>query len=270
MKEKVSMKRGYTLVEVLAAFAILSIAILPIMSMYPAVFRMNTNSTAIGESARIALSVVDFIKAKGYSNLTGINGNKPISSVLTKSNTMISDADPLVAESTQANTRFYLYEVISKSDYYITKGLAGTHGSTLDNSFERDFNFGVTPGSTDFFVINSRGFQIKDMRIGILLRRGKVFVDGYDFRNPIIINESLKLGSGVINSTRCLYGFRTEPVIGNLNSTEPLDEFIMGKIIIGRGAASAGGTATVKTLEQKLVGKEKVYSIQFLVSPIEM
>jgi prepilin-type N-terminal cleavage/methylation domain-containing protein len=34
-------KNGYSLIEVLAALAIISIAILPIMSMYPAIFKQN-------------------------------------------------------------------------------------------------------------------------------------------------------------------------------------------------------------------------------------
>lgn len=261
--------KGYTLVEVLAAFAILSIAILPIVSMYPAVFRMNTNATAIGESSRIALSVVDFIKAKGYSNLTGINGSKPINSVLKRSNTTIDNASPRTTESSQDNTRFYLYELKQKSDYYITNGVLGTEGETGENAFEKDFNFGQTPGATDFFVVNSRGFPIADVRIGILMRRAKVFVDGYEFRNPTVINESLKLGS-VINSTECLYGFRTEAKDLLPNSTDPIDEFIVGKIIIGRGSPSSGDNSTEKGLEQKLMNKEIVYSLQFVVTPIEM
>lgn len=258
---------GYTLVEVLAAFAILSIAILPIVSMYPAVFRMNTNATAIGESSRIALSVVDFIKAKGYSNLTGINGSKPISSVLTRSNTTINNTDPRTTESSQDNTRFYLYELKQKNDYYITNGVSGTEGETGENAFEKDFNFGS--GTSDFFVVNSRGFPIADVRIGILMRRAKVFVDGYEFRNPTVINESLKLGS-VINSTECLYGFRTEAKDLEPNSTDPIDEFIVGKIIIGRGSPSSEDNSTEKGLEQKLMNKEIVYSLQFVVTPIEM
>ena len=37
-------EKGYSLIEVLAAFAIISIAILPIMSMYPAIFKQNKSA----------------------------------------------------------------------------------------------------------------------------------------------------------------------------------------------------------------------------------
>ena len=56
------LKRGYSIIEVLAAFAIISIAILPIMSMYPAIFRQNRGASEIEEASRLAMTGVDFIK----------------------------------------------------------------------------------------------------------------------------------------------------------------------------------------------------------------
>jgi len=262
--------RGYSLIEVLAAFAILSIAILPIISMYPAVFRMNTNSTAISESSRIALSVVDYIKAKGYRNLTGINANKAISTTLSQSTTRPEQG--ITEEMAQAQTRLYVYDLEPLGDSFITKKYTGTtlgtNSAKAGNlSFEQDFNFGN--GTDPFFVLNSRGFALRDVRIAILMRRAKVFSDK-TFRNPIIINESLKNGTGIVDETQNLYGFRTEATAADPNNTNPIDEFVIGKVIIGRGSdGDFTGTTSVRDLERSIVKKERVYSLQFVITPIE-
>lgn len=63
-------EKGYSLIEVLAAFAIISIAILPIMSMYPAIFKQNKSASEIEEASRISLTIIDYIKAVGYTELS--------------------------------------------------------------------------------------------------------------------------------------------------------------------------------------------------------
>ncbi len=70
MKEK-----GYSILEVLLAFAIFSIALLPLLSSYGAIFRMQRIAGEREESSRLAINVADYIRAKGYDKLTKATTN---------------------------------------------------------------------------------------------------------------------------------------------------------------------------------------------------
>jgi type II secretory pathway pseudopilin PulG len=271
MRRKREKKRGYTLVEVLSAFAILSIAILPIISMYPAVFRINTRATAVGESARIAFSVIDFIKSKGYYALIGdaTRSDKPLplGTRLTRSKVAIGAGS--AAELAQINSRVFVYDLRQVTGAYATR-VADNAGITNDTTatgtefaFEKDFNFGETAGD-QFFVLNTRGFPVEELRIGIVMRRAKVY-SSEAFRSPLIINQELADNPTQANfgARREMYGFRTTAdSVG-----EPVDEFIIGKVIIGRGVDINAGDAN--NPEEEIVLKEKAYGVQFIITPFE-
>lgn len=231
-------KKGYTLVEVLAAFAILSIAILPIISMYPAVFKINTGASAASESARIAFTVIDFIKAKGYYNLIGdgTRGDHPLgaATLLTASVTGITDT-PATDDD---NTKAFIYDLVWNAAVggYVTQAedSIGENDSVAagPRAFESDFNFGTDdPSGNPFFVVNSKGFDLGNFRIAIVMRRAKVY-SKTAFRSPIIINQRVADGTNQnVGESQSMYGFRTEEGRGD----DPIDEFIVGKVIIGRG-----------------------------------
>ena len=63
-------KKAFTLIEVLVAMAILSIAILPIMSMYPSALKLSQKSTELEEWSRTTQTIVDYIKSRGYTNIS--------------------------------------------------------------------------------------------------------------------------------------------------------------------------------------------------------
>lgn len=66
---KIKIKNGYSLVEVLVAFAVLVVGIVPILSMYPQIFTIIQKSTENEERSRIALQVIEYIKVGGYPSL---------------------------------------------------------------------------------------------------------------------------------------------------------------------------------------------------------
>ena len=71
--------KAFSLLEVLMAMAILSIAVLPIMSMYPNALKMSTRATELEEWSRTTETIVDYVKSRGYtyinSNFSSINGD---------------------------------------------------------------------------------------------------------------------------------------------------------------------------------------------------
>ena len=66
MKNK---KRGFSLIEVVVALAVISVGVLPILSMYPSALKMTTKATTNEEWSRVTMSILDYVKAKGYDSL---------------------------------------------------------------------------------------------------------------------------------------------------------------------------------------------------------
>ncbi len=270
MRRKREKKKGYTLVEVLSAFAILSIAILPIISMYPAVFRINTRATAVGESARIAFSVIDFIKSKGYYALIGdaARSDKPLDGATALASSSVAIGDGPDEELVEPNSRVFVYDLEREAGGYITikaakSGTTNNSNATGDYAFEQDFAFGDTDGDR-FFVLNTRGFRVNELRIGIVMRRAKVY-STEAFRSPLIINQELAdnpIGNN-FGARREMYGFRTTAD----SDGEPVDEFIIGKVIIGRDADIDAGDAN--NPEEEIVLKDRAYGVQFIITPFE-
>lgn len=63
---------GFSLIEVVMALAILGIAILPILSMYPSALKMTTDATRNEEWSRVSMTIVDYVKSRGYDNVKGM------------------------------------------------------------------------------------------------------------------------------------------------------------------------------------------------------
>ncbi len=60
-------KKGFTLIEVVLAMAVLAAAVLPILSMYPSALKMSTKATELEEWSRLNQTIVDYIKSRGYT-----------------------------------------------------------------------------------------------------------------------------------------------------------------------------------------------------------
>ncbi|MGM0509265.1 MAG: type IV pilus modification PilV family protein [Fusobacteriota bacterium] len=138
------MNKGYSLIEVLMAFAILAISVLPIMSMYPVIFGINQGSVELEEASRLTLTVIDYIKAKGYDNLMETGANS---------------IDFTITDSDGSKTK-KIYDLVSDS------------GGYTDSDFEDDFNY-----SDGLFVLNSKGLPLSNTKIAVLLRKAKVQLD---------------------------------------------------------------------------------------------
>lgn len=65
-------KKAFTLVEVMVALAIITVGVLPIMSMYPSALKMSAQATTNEEWSRVTASIVDYIKAKEYDGLKAL------------------------------------------------------------------------------------------------------------------------------------------------------------------------------------------------------
>ena len=66
MKNK---KKGFSLIEVVMALAVISIGVLPILSMYPSALKMTVKATENEEWSRVTMSILDYVKSKGYDGL---------------------------------------------------------------------------------------------------------------------------------------------------------------------------------------------------------
>ena len=67
MKNK---KRGFSLIEVVMALAVISVGVLPILSMYPSALKMTVKATENEEWSRVTMSILDYVKSRGYKTLT--------------------------------------------------------------------------------------------------------------------------------------------------------------------------------------------------------
>lgn len=167
-------KKGYSLIEVLAAFAIISIAILPIMSMYPAIFKQNKSATEMEEASRIALTIVDYIKARGYTNL----------------NTLLA------------------------TDFSEVYGLTGATGAVNGGSFQiennqLDTDLGFTSG---VIFLNFKGLNFRndedrindEVRIAVVMARTNVTINDSNYVDP---------ASAATTTTAIMYGGNTPKFI---------------------------------------------------------
>lgn len=176
-------RKAFTLIEVLVAMAVLSIAILPIISMYPSALKVSQKATELEEWSRTTQTIVDYIKSRGYNNLsTSLGGEYEFSGSINtgyesnafgtalfgaskkglfvintkgmklddyKFKVAISEMKPVV----EGNS----YEVLDLNDYkYVSGGGQGQNfyygvvkvrkkTDSFNNNDNRDINFVVTP-----------------------------------------------------------------------------------------------------------------------------
>lgn len=245
------LKKGYSLVEVLAAFAIISIAILPIMSMYPAIFKQNTSAGQIEEASRTAMTIVDFIKAVGYNNLTATGTNSAI---------QVENGSGKIVDVVGSNPAGFTYTFKRESGAYIT--VRDNKNYALDN----DLKFGgatVINSINDAFVLlNAKGLNLSECKLYIAMKQE---------------NVTLTTSSGALFSSRTINPAAGNGITANTagtalmygNDTNP-ERFIIGRVIIGWGKnITVSSPTTRQQRDQSLVGKEKVYGINFIVTPIE-
>ena len=160
MKNK---KKGFSLIEVVMALAVISIGVLPILSMYPSALKMTTKATTNEEWSRVTMSILDYVKAKGYDSL--------------KSEFFSSGS------------------AIFEENYEFEPDAPGSKRyKSKNNKFEDDFF-----GGTNLFFINTKGMKLDDYKFSIYMEDlqptttsgGSVEVYGnYDLENNKIVTVS--------------------------------------------------------------------------------
>lgn len=248
------LKKGYSLVEVLAAFAIISIAILPIMSMYPAIFKQNTSASQIEEASRTAMTIVDFIKAVGYSHLTA-------TATGTEAAFNVENGSGKIVDISGANPAGLLYTFKKESGAYIT--VRSSTNYALDNDLKFGGSTAINTVGNAFILLNAKGLNLAQCKMYVAMKQENVNLSTNigSLLNSKVVNPAIGNGMAANNITESsiMYGNETNP-----------EKFIIGRVIIGWGNdITVAAPLTRQQLDQKLTGKEKIYGVNFVVTPIE-
>lgn len=146
MKNK---KQAFTILEVVLAVAIFSIAIIPIMMLYPAAVKNTVKADKIEESSRIALAVADYIKSPGYKKLVEVLRGP---------------------SATSTDTMQFKFDLVpATAGAPMTKESTYTYGVGLDG--DRNLNPLVPK---DLFLLNSKAINLSQVRISGKLKLEKV------------------------------------------------------------------------------------------------
>lgn len=125
-------KKGFTLIEVVLAMAVLAAAVLPILSMYPSALKMSTRATELEEWSRLNQTIVDYIKSRGYTYWAD-NTNR----------------GKLLEVGGSTGKKFSFTKVVSSSNY-------------KSEDFEKALYNGTTP---NLFLLNTKGLRLEDYEL---------------------------------------------------------------------------------------------------------
>ena len=194
MKNK---EKAFSLIEVVMALAILGIAILPILSMYPSALKMTTKATTNEEWSRVSMSIVDYVKSRGYNNIKTIMGGNPT------------------------------LEKIYGSD--TSSGFTYNLGAYTNSNFEADFLSGSA-----VFLINTKGIRLEDYKFSVYLTDvNPTSYSTYDLNNNRIVTSSTNSGIiyGIVKIREKTKPFNWDNVLGSDSDEKARDmKFIITPI----------------------------------------
>lgn len=151
-------KEAFTLLEVVFAIAILAIAILPIMSMYPNALKISMKANNAEELSRTSITILDFIKSRGYTD---------ISDKLTTTSSIV-----------------YNYGDTSTSAF-----IKLSDNSYTNYGFEQNF-LGGNGISSNLFFINTKGVNLANKKFMVNIQKvspvdgtGNLIYGKYDLEN---------------------------------------------------------------------------------------
>lgn len=151
---------GFSLIEVVMALAILGIAILPILSMYPSALKMTTDATRNEEWSRVSMTIVDYVKSRGYEGIDTI---------------MAGDSKEFIYAT---NTDRFEYK----------------DGAYTSKKFQDDFLEGK-----EIFVINTKGIKLEDYKFTVYLEKVKEPYEKLDLRkNQMLTSSAISTNSSII------------------------------------------------------------------------
>jgi prepilin-type N-terminal cleavage/methylation domain-containing protein len=157
-------RNGYSLLEVIVALAIFSIAIFPILSVYPSIFKMSDKADQNEEVSRLAFTMIDYIKSRGYKNLKTIvenNGGAYSGKYMFKKDSLDSTA------------------------YIIDTSVSGYQ------DFESDFDLTTTASGIDhLFILSSKSVDLSKAVIYLKIEKKSVGLEGTNkYYNPLTNQE---------------------------------------------------------------------------------
>lgn len=192
-------KKGTTFLEIVIAITIFLIAILPITYLTLNSLRVLKRSSEIEEGARIATSVINYIKSRGYNNLR---------------------STPLTGSSFSGS--YYLSYDDVEGAYVVVDKNNGTIISTPGEDFETDFygvNYNTTSTSPDaIFFIESLGVDLEKAVIDVVMEKSDLHLAqetspsgtyiNLSYLTPIYNTSSstVIIGSGGIIEDPIIYG----------------------------------------------------------------
>jgi len=191
-------RKGTTFIEIVVAIAIFLIAILPIAYLTLNSLRVMKRASEIEEGARVATSVINYIKSRGYTNL--------LSTPLTGGNFSGS---------------YYLSYDDVEGAYVVVDKESGNIISTSEKDFETDFygsNSNTNSTSPDaLFFIESLGIDLEGAVIDVIMEKADLFLaqqtspgglyQPLSYTNPISASSSTVIfGSGGIVTDEIIYG----------------------------------------------------------------
>ncbi|GLI57672.1 hypothetical protein PM10SUCC1_31860 [Propionigenium maris DSM 9537] len=218
-------KKGTTFLEIVIAITIFLIAILPITYLTLNSLRVLKRSSEIEEGARIATSVINYIKSRGYNNLL----ENPLTDA---SGTELSNF---------SGSYFLSYD--NTEGAYVVSDTNGNIISTPGEDFETDFygvNYNTTSTSPDaIFFIESLGIDLDEAVIDVVMEKSDLNLAqetspsgtyvNLSYTNPIYntSSSSVIIGSGGIIENPIIYGLvrvtytsKSKPNKGDTESVE--------------------------------------------------
>ncbi len=151
-------KEAFTLLEVVFAIAILAIAILPIMSMYPNALKISMKANNAEELSRTSITILDFIKSRGYTD---------ISDKLTTTSSIVCN---------YGDTSTSAFIKLSDNSY-------------TNYGFEQNF-LGGNGASSNLFFINTKGVNLANKKFMVNIQKvspvdgtGNLIYGKYDLEN---------------------------------------------------------------------------------------
>ncbi|TDT69793.1 prepilin-type N-terminal cleavage/methylation domain-containing protein [Hypnocyclicus thermotrophus] len=157
-------REGYSLLEVIIALAIFSIAIFPILSVYPSIFKMSEKADQNEEVSRLAFTMIDYVKSRGYNNLKIIVDNNG---------------------GTYSGKYVFKKDSLESTAYIIDTSVSGYQ------NFESDFNLTTTASGIDhLFILSSKSVDLSKTVIYLRLdKKGVGLEGGNKYYNPLTDKE---------------------------------------------------------------------------------
>ena len=183
-------KRGVTFIETVIAITIFLIGIIPIAQLTLNSLRQLKRASEIEEGARVASTVINYIKSQGYSNLVNDSGD------------LILQDDNFDSDNTITSKG---YELVLSDD-----GSSYILDTDSGDDFELDFFGESFSGNVDdaLFIINSLGISSDTITVIVNLAISDLKIEG-EFYNPVTnvtSTDGVIIGSGGLMEEPIIFG----------------------------------------------------------------